>query len=368
MAVPMLDLSAQNEAIRDEARAAIDRLIDSGAFILGPEVEAFEASLAEACGTPHAIGVSSGTDALLMALMAAGIGPGDEVLVPAFTFFATAGVVHRLGAHPRFVDIDPDTFNLDPAAAEAAVTERTRAVIPVHLFGQPAAMDRIMALAERHGLWVIEDAAQAIGAEIHGRPAGAIGHMGALSFYPTKNLGAFGDAGAVLTSDPAPADRLRQLRLHGQSDAYRHETVGGNFRIDAIQAAVLSLKLPRLGDYTEGRRAAADRYDRLLADLPIRGPVRAAGCHHVFNQYTVRAERRDELAEHLRRQGIGCRVYYPLPLHLQPCFAELGYKRGDLPEAERAAAEVLSLPMYPELGEAAQEAVASALAGFDRVE
>ena len=364
MAVPMLDITAENAAIREEVRAAFEQIVDTSQFILGEPVERFEADLAGYCGVRHAIGVSSGTDALLVALMAAGIGPGDEVIVPAFTFFATAGVVQRLGARCVFADVDPATFNLDAASVEAAVTGRTRAVIPVHLFGQCADMAGTEAVAKRHDLFILEDAAQAIGARDRGRAAGSIGQAGALSFYPTKNLGGFGDAGAVLTDDPALAERVVQLRLHGQSDAYHHERVGGNFRIDALQAAGLRVKLGRLDGYTAARRAAAARYDELLGGLPLTLPAVAADQHHVFNQYTVRCPDRDGLCEHLKARGIGHKVYYPLPLHLQPCFADLGYREGDLPESERAAREVVSIPMHPTLRPDQQEEVAAALRGF----
>lgn len=362
MPVPPLDLLKQHAPIRAEIGRAIDTVLDSGRYVLGPVVEQFEANLAAYCGAKHAIGMSSGTDALLAALMACEIGPGDEVIVPTFTFFATAGVVWRVGATPVFVDVLPDSFNIDPDAVEHAVTERTKAIIPVHLFGRCADMDRLMSIAHRRGLLVIEDAAQAIGARYGELQAGGIGHIGCYSFYPTKNLGGIGDSGMVVTNDDSLAARLRQIRVHGQSDLYRHEVVGGNFRIDPIQAAVLDVKLKHLDAYAAARFAAAERYDRLLADLPITRPAIVPG--HVFNQYTIRAPSREALRERLRQGGIGHGVYYPLPLHLQPCFASLGCRRGQLPVAETAADEVISLPIYPEITEAQQDEVAGVLRAF----
>jgi dTDP-4-amino-4,6-dideoxygalactose transaminase len=364
MGVPLLDFSAQHRAIREEVMAAVGRIVDSGGFILGRPVEQFESNLARYCGVEHAVANSSGTDALILALMALKIGPGDEVIVPSFTFFATAGCVHRVGATPVFVDIDPATYNISPPAIEAAIGPRTRAIIPVHLFGQCADMDGILQIARRSGLPVIEDAAQAIGARDHDRPAGSIGTIGALSFYPTKNLGAFGDAGACLTHD-APLDQtMRWLRVHGQTDAYHHQFVGGNFRIDAIQAAILDIKLRSLDAAADGRRAAAAGYDQLLHGLPVTLPFTAPHQHHVFNQYTIRSDRRDALCEHLKARSIGHRVYYPLPLHLQPCFEHLGYRPGQLPHSEAAAREVVSLPIFPDLTEAQQQEVATAVRSF----
>lgn len=366
MPVPLLDLAAHHAPLLDEIRVAVDEVMVKNAFVLGFATDAFEANLAEACGVDHAIGCSSGTDALLMAMMAYDIGPGDEVIVPTFTFFATAGVVHRLGAKPVFVDIDPATFNVDPTAVEAAINPNTKAIMPVHLYGQCADMGAITAIASKHGIPVIEDAAQAIGARYDDQPAGSIGQIGCLSFYPTKNLGAFGDAGAVLTNDDALAERLRQMRLHGQSDAYNHETVGGNFRIDGIQSAALNVKLRHLDKYGDARRAAACRYHQLLSDTPLTLPDAADKCWHVYNQFTVRVSdgRRDEFSAHLAEQGIGNRVYYPLCLHLQPCFSQYGGASGDCPEGERASEEVLSLPMFPELTETQQDEVSAAVHSF----
>ncbi|MCR4392073.1 MAG: DegT/DnrJ/EryC1/StrS family aminotransferase [Candidatus Acetothermia bacterium] len=382
MHIPILDLTRQYQAIKPEIDAAIGRVVASGRFIMGPEVEALEREVAEFCGVKHAIGVASGTDALLLSLRALGIGPGDAVIVPSFTFFATAGVVHNLGATPVFADIDPHTFNLDPADVRRILTTdsgpRTppKAVIPVHLYGQMADMDEIMALAKEYGLYVVEDAAQAIGAEYSGqrtthhgptRKAGTIGHLGCFSFFPTKNLGAYGDGGMVVTNDDDLAERVRLLRVHGSKPKYYHHMVGYNSRLDALQAAILRAKLPHLAEWTAARQRIADRYDELLGSLPgIVLPYRAPDRTHIFHQYTIRVEdgRRDALREHLKQHGIGTEVYYPLPLHLQPCFKGRGYHEGDLPESERASREVLSLPMFPELTEDEQEYVVHSIRAF----
>lgn len=365
--IPILDLPAQLAQYRDAALAAITRVIDAQALILGEEVEAFERELAAELAIPHAIGVSSGTDALLVALMALDIGPGDEVVTTPFSFFATAGTIARVGATPVFADIDPATFNIDPAALAAAITPRTKALLPVHLFGQLADVDALAA----HRLPLIEDAAQAIGANLDGRGIGHHGALACLSFYPTKNLGAFGDAGAVVTRDEALAERLRVLRVHGSKPKYHHHLIGGNFRLDAIQAAVLRVKQPLLAGWTKARQQNADRYDALFAatDLVTAGHVTPPPRHigeHVFNQYVIRARARDRLARHLAAAGIGTMVYYPEPLHLQPCFAHLSHKQGDFPEAERACREVLALPVHPELGPGAQERVVEAISAFYR--
>jgi len=353
MKVNLLDLRAQYRLLRDEIRAAMDEVCDAQAFVLGPVVQKFESELAAYCGTKHAVGVSSGTDALLCSLMALGIGPGDEVICPAFTFFATAGVISRLGARPVFSDIDPDTFNIDPADAARRITRSTRAIIPVHLFGQMADMESINALAQRHGLFVIEDAAQAIGARRNGLRACSAGLCGCLSFYPTKNLGGFGDGGAICTSDDAVAEKCRLLRVHGApaDDPYRHVMVGGMFRLDALQAAVLRVKLRHLDEWHEARRRHAAMYDRLLAGSRVRTPVIAPGNWSVYNQYVVRVPDRDRVRARLAEAGVGTAVYYPRPLHLQECYASLGYRQGDLPGCEQACREVLALPVYPELGE-----------------
>jgi dTDP-4-amino-4,6-dideoxygalactose transaminase len=374
--VPLLDLSAQYAPLRDEILAALTRVADSQRFILGAEVEAFEQEIAAAIGARHAIGVSSGTDALLVALMALDIGPGDEVVMPTYSFFATAGSVARLGATPRLVDIDPVTFNVDPAAVVRAVTDRTRAIMPVHLFGLSAEMDPILRLARERGIPVIEDAAQAIGAScLWNQPlgwspgqAGTMGAIGCFSFFPSKNLGAFGDAGLVTTNDDALAHRLRLLRGHGAEPKYFHKMVGGNFRLDAIQAAVLRVKLPHLDGWTGGRRRNADRYRSLFKQAGLEGivtlPVEPTGRRHIYNQFVIRAPRRDDLRQHLESAGVGTEIYYPVPFHLQECFKPLGHHAGDFPESERAAAETLALPIYGELTESQQAYVVEAIAGF----
>lgn len=378
MNVPLLDLTAQYRSLQAELDRAVLEVCASQHFILGPKVDACEKSVAAYSGCEHGIGVSSGTDALLLALMAENIGPGDEVITSPYTFFATAGAIARLGAVPVFVDIDPVSFNLNPALIEARVTPRTRAIIPVHLYGQMADMDPIMAIAAKHNLIVIEDAAQAIGSAYKGRRAGSIGHYGCFSFFPSKNLGAFGDAGAVTTRDAARAERLRILRVHGSQPKYYHKFIGGNFRIDALQAAVISVKLPHLDSWTERRQRNALRYDRLfkeagLAPARIRLPDHpvgrcqkgAQGCRHIFNQYVIRVPagsgKRDALRDHLAKSGVGCEIYYPVPLHVQECFAYLGGKPGDCPESERAAAETLALPIFPELTDAQAERVVACI-------
>jgi dTDP-4-amino-4,6-dideoxygalactose transaminase len=332
---------------------------------MGPALGAFERALAKRLGVRHAIGVSSGTDALLVALMALGVGPGDEVVTSPFSFFASAGVVARLGARPVFVDVDPETFCLDPARLDAAITPRTKAVEPVHLYGQCADMSEIMEIARERGVAVIEDACQAIGATYDGRPAGSLAAVAALSFYPTKNLGAAGDAGAVTTDDDALAELVRTLRIHGGLATYHHERVGGNFRMDAVQAAVLSVKLPRLDGWNARRRAIAARYAALLAGAARQGrvvlPVEARGREHVWHQYVVRVPDRDGVRRRLAERGIATSVFYPVPLHLQECFAALGGREGDFPQAERAAREVLALPMFAELRDDEVERVAAAL-------
>ena len=348
MQVKLLDLQAQYAGqMRDEIRAAIDQVCDTQALILGPATAAFERNLAAYCGVKHAVGVTSGTDALLVSLMALDVGPGDEVICPTFTFFATAGCVSRLGAKPVFVDVDPDTFNVDPAAVAKAITPKTKAIIPVHLFGQMADLDAILEVAG--DVPVIEDAAQAIGATRHGRPACSVGRVGCLSFYPTKNLGAFGDAGAVCTNDDALADRVRLLREHGMRPRYHYHAIGGMFRIAAIQAAVLDVKLRYLDSWHEARRRHAAVYDELLAGTAVVTPRIEPGNVSVYNQYVVRVPNRDAVRQKLADAGVGAEVYYPFPLHTQACFADLGYRTGDFPVAERLCGEVLALPVYPEL-------------------
>jgi dTDP-4-amino-4,6-dideoxygalactose transaminase len=373
--VPLVDLNAQIAPIRGEILAAIERVVASGQFILGPEVEAFEREIADYCGCSHAVGVSSGTDALLVALMAIGVEAGDEVVTTPFSFFSTAGSIARLGAKPVFVDIEPATFNIDANRIEAAITPRTKVIIPVHLFGQTADMETVNEIAERHGLRVIEDAAQALGAEYHGRRAGGLGHIGCLSFFPTKNLGAMGDAGMVVTSDDQLAGRLRLLRNHGFSPKYHAKLLGGNFRLDALQAAVLRVKLNYLDDWTKARRRHAARYDQLFEEAKlatssaatVRAIVRpreANGRRHVFHQYVIRlpAQRRDAVQQFLANRGIDTAVYYPVPLHLQECFHDLGHKTGDFAHSESAAHESLALPIYPELIEPQQTHVVQTLA------
>lgn len=368
MKVPLLDLTAQYRSIRDEIEAALVPVLASQRFILGPVVEACEEAVARYCGSRYGVGVSSGTDALLVALMAERIGPGDEVITTPYSFFATAGVIARVGATPVFVDIDPVTLNIDPGRIAARVTPRTRAVIPVHIFGQMAAMDPVMEIAEAHGLVVIEDAAQAIGAEHGGRRAGSTGHYGCFSFFPTKNLGGFGDGGMVVTDDPARARTMRTLRVHGEGTRYHHGIVGGNFRLDALQAAVVRAKLPHVDGWSEARRANAARYGRLLGDFAgehpslLRLPATVTG-RHIFNQYVVRVADRDLVREQLSAAGIDTAIYYPVPLHLQECFAGLGYSRGDLPESERAVDHALALPVYPELEGPQIDHVAAVLRG-----
>ena len=357
MQVPLLDLTAQYRTIREPVRRAMDAICDAQALVLGEATVRFEAKLAEYCKTKHAVGLSSGTDALIAAMMAleSPVGPGDEVIVPSFTFFATAGCVSRLGATPVFVDIDPKTFNLDVQKVADAVTPRTKAIMPVHLFGQcadTAGCNEIACDPKRGApIWVIEDAAQAIGATRDGRPACSQGFCGALSFYPTKNLGAFGDAGAVCGDNDAFFERLKKVRVHGSGHTYYHETVGGNFRIDALQAAVLDVKLDYLPDWHAGRRRNAKIYDDILTDSPVVVPHIEAGNESVYNQYVVRVKNRDAVRKALADEQIGSGVYYPLGLHMQQCFADLGYGEGDLPETEKACAEVLALPIYPELSE-----------------
>ena len=349
--IPILDLVAQFHAIEQELRAAVEDVLRAGKFILGPQVEAFESEIARTCGVAHAVGVASGTDALLLALRTAGVGLGDEVIVPAFSYIATADVVTLLGATPVFCDILPDTFNMDPGRLEGCITRRTRAIVPVHLFGQPAAMDRILPIARSAQLAVVEDAAQAIGASADGRPAGSLGDFGCLSFYPTKNLGACGDAGMILTSTPEAAARVRSLRGHGAvAHKYISDEQGWNSRLDELQAAILRVKLRHLAEWTSARQAHAARYEELLRAVPgITLPRVAPGRTHVYHQYTIRVAHRDRVQKHLASEGIASAVYYPVPLHLQPMFAYLGFQPGSMPQAERAALEVLSLPIYPEL-------------------
>jgi dTDP-4-amino-4,6-dideoxygalactose transaminase len=367
MPVPLLDLRAQHAGIKDDVTDAAMRVVAEQRFILGEPVVRLEGEVASLSHTEFAVGCASGTDAILLALRALDIGPGDEVIVPPFTFFATAGAVHNVGAQPVFCDIEPDTFNMSAEAAVAARTSRTRAVIPVDLFGQMAAIERVWAMLA--GLPIIEDAAQSIGASrtIDGRRvmAGEAATMGTLSFFPSKNLGAWGDGGMIVTRDAALADRLRRLRMHGGAKMYFHDEVGFNSRLDALQAAVLSAKLPHLARWSAGRRANAAYYASALEDVPeVRAPVVDPANESIFNQFTLRAERRDALQAYLRERDIGTAIYYPLPLHLQPCFAHLGYGEGAFPESEQAAREVLSLPIFPELTHVQLDEVIGAIRAF----
>jgi dTDP-4-amino-4,6-dideoxygalactose transaminase len=354
--------------MRDDILRALTRVCDSQQFILGPEVAELEAELARLLEVKHAIGVSSGTDALLAALMALGIGPGDEVITTTYSFFATAGCIARVGATPVFVDIDPGTYNLDAADVGSVVTSRTKAILPVHLFGLSVDYDALLPLAEEHGLSIIEDACQAIGARYQGRMVGGIGKIGCFSFFPSKNLGGVGDGGLVTSNDDAVAERVRLLRRHGAHTQYRHTIIGGNFRLDAIQAAVLRVKLPYLAQWTEARRQHARKYRELFAEYGLSNvvatPVEPAGDHHVYNQYVVRLPQRDALRTFLESRGIGTAIYYPVPFHLQECFKYLDYAPGVFPNAEAAARESLALPVFPELSEEQQRYVVESIAEF----
>ncbi|PYS54288.1 MAG: transcriptional regulator [Acidobacteria bacterium] len=360
--IPLLDLKAQYTTIRDEIRFALDRVLESQRFILGPEVEALQSEVAAYCRCRYGIGVSSGTDALLVTLMALDIGPGDEVITSAYSFVAAAAAIARLGAKPVFVDIDRRTYNLDPGSIEGRISNRTRAIIPVHLFGQMSQMNRILEIARRHKLVVIEDAAQAIGAELEGQRAGSTGHAACLSFFPSKNLGGFGDGGMVTTNNAEIAERVRLLRSHGFRNKYETERLGGNFRIDEIQAAVLRVKLKYLDLWTDGRRRNAGLYREMLGNCHwVELPCESSNSRHTYNQFVIRTNRRDDLMSCLKAKGIGCAVYYPIPLHLQACFTGLGYKTGDLPVSEAASSESLALPIYPELTPEMLQRVANAI-------
>ena len=370
VSVPALNLKAQYDTIRDEIEPVVHKILESQMFVLGPEVAKLEAEVAEYCGASSGIGCASGSDALLLPLLALEIGPGDEVITTPYTFFATAGSIWRTGAKPVFVDIEPDTYNMDPGRLEAAISPRTRAIIPVHLYGQTADMGPIRDIAKRHGLAVIEDAAQAIGAAWNGFRAGTLGDVAAFSFYPSKNLGGFGDGGMVTTSNPLLARRLARLRVHGMEPKYHHHEVGFNSRLDALQAAVLRVKLRHLDAWTAMRRTVADRYRNLFAShglLELIGlPAERPGNFHVYNQFVIRvpATLRDPLREHLTARKIGTEIYYPIPLHLQACFASLGYRPGDFPRSETAAAQTLALPVYPELSDAEQHYVVGSIYRF----
>ncbi|MFL6231249.1 MAG: DegT/DnrJ/EryC1/StrS family aminotransferase [Pyrinomonadaceae bacterium] len=373
MKVPLLDLRAQYEPLREKLLASVERVFESQGFVLGADVRALEEEVAAYSRARHAIGCANGSDALLLALMALDVKPGDEVVTTPYSFFATAGSIARLGARPVFVDIEPRTYNIDAGQIAAAITERTRALMPVHLYGQCAEMDALLEVAARHSLPVVEDAAQAIGAEdIGGRRAGALGEIGCFSFYPTKNLGGAGDGGMLSTNDDAVAARLRSLRVHGEASKYHHREIGFNSRLDSLQAAVLRVKLPHLDAWSDARAAHAARYRELFADAGLLEevglPHEREGVRHIYNQYVVRIRegRRDALVEHLRGAGVGTEIYYPVPLHLQECFRYLGYREGDFPEAERAARETLALPVYPELTEEQQRYVVESVREFFR--
>jgi len=349
--VPLLDLKAQYASLKDEILAAVGEVLASQICILGPKVSELEEKVAQLSDCRFGVGVSSGTDALLACLMAVNIGSGDEVITTSFTFFATGGCISRTGARPVFVDINAKTYNIDAAKIEAAITPRTKAIIPVHLFGQMAEMDPIMEIARRHKLWVIEDAAQAISATYKGRKAGSIGHAGCLSFFPSKNLGGAGDGGMIVTNDAALHERLVAMRNHGSGPKYYHRFVGGNFRLDPIQAAVLLVKLPHLESWSAARRSHAAAYDEMFSGSRIETPWIHPDTVSIYNQYVIRSPKRDKLDHHLKSLRIGHEIYYPVPLHLQECFRDVGYQEGDLPESEAAAKEVLALPVYPELSQ-----------------
>ncbi len=365
MTVKLLDLVPQYVEIRDEIRAAIDEVLSTQQFILGTKVEELEAAIARYCGVKHAIGVASGTDALLLSLMALGVKEGDEVVTTPYTFFSTVSSITRLGAKPVFADIDPRTYNVDPEAVAKRITRATKAILVVHLYGQIAGMDAILESAGPAGIPVVEDACQSIGARYKGKGAGSIGAAGCLSFFPSKNLGGFGDGGMIVTNDPSLADAARMLRVHGGRERYYHDVVGICSRLDALQAAVLLVKLKHVDGWHEGRRKNAAYYDRELSKIAgVTVPFVEPHNESVYNQYVIRVKERDALREHLRNRGVGCDIYYPVPLHLQKCFASLGGKPGDFPESERAARETLALPVYPELGAAEKEYVVSCIRDF----
>jgi dTDP-4-amino-4,6-dideoxygalactose transaminase len=369
MKIPLLDLRAQHESLRDELLAAIQVVMDSQQFVLGPEVQVFEEEIARYTKTRHAIGCASGSDALFLALLALGVGTGDEVITSPFTFFATAGAIVRLGARPVFVDIDPLTYNIDPARVEAVITPRTRAIMPIHLYGQCADMTPLLEISERRNLPLIEDAAQAIGSEDRGRTAGSMGLIGCFSFYPTKNLGGAGDGGLLTTNDEDLSDRLRALRVHGGITEYHHHEVGINSRLDSLQAAVLRVKLKYLDGWSGERQRKAQRYHQLFQEagleFEVNPPFVRPDARHIFHQYVVRVpQHRDALMKHLVHMGVGTKIYYPIPLHEQECFQYLGYDSGSFPEAERAARETVALPCFPELTEEGQEYVVNAISSF----
>jgi dTDP-4-amino-4,6-dideoxygalactose transaminase len=373
MRIPILDLSAQYERIADEMKAAVEGVLKSQQFILGPEVREFEREIAPYCHCTEAIGCASGSDALLLALMACDVGPGDEVITTPFSFFATVAAIVRLGAKAVFADIDGPTFNIDPDRIESAITKKTKAIMPVHLFGQCSEMDRITQLASDHGIPVIEDAAQAIGAEYHDRRAGSLGTVASFSFYPSKNLGGAGDGGLLTTNDRDLAETLRHLRAHGAKKKYYHERVGINSRLDSLQAAILRVKLRYLDQWGQARKNNAEKYKTLFAATGlvskgiVRLPAESQSTVHVYNQFVIRVNHRDELRTYLAERGVGTEIYYPLPLHLQACFKDLGYRAGDFPQSETASEQALAIPVFPELGDAAQQYVVESIASFFRL-
>ncbi len=366
--VPLLDLKAQHKTIRSEVLREIERVIDSQYFILGPEVEALEKEIAEYCQSAYALGVSSGTDALLLAFMSLGLDSNDEVITTPYTFFATAGSLQRVGANIRFVDIEPDTFNLNPDLIEESVNEKTKAIVPVHLYGRCANMDQINAIAQQHQLKVVEDAAQAIGSEWKGKRAGSMGDIGCFSFFPSKNLGGYGDGGIMTFQDEELYEFAKIMRVHGGKPKYYHRFIGGNFRLDAIQAAGLRVKLRHLDSWSEARRKNAEEYNQRFLDTGLVGEeiqlTELPDDRHIINQYIIRCKNRDELFNHLKEQQVGCEIYYPVPLHLQECFAYLGHQEGDFPHSEQAAKETLALPVYPELSEAQKDRVVDVVRSF----
>lgn len=365
---PFLDLKAQYATIRDEVNSAVARVLESQHFIMGPEVKAFEEEVKPQTGCKFVFGCASGSDALLLALMALGVGPGDEVIAPPFTFIATIGAIERLHARTVFVDIDPETFNMAPQKVAKAITPKTKAIIPVHLFGLSADLDPIIEIAAKHRIAVIEDAAQAIGARYKGKPVGSMGEIGCYSFFPSKNLGGAGDGGLISTNDPGLADKLNVLRQHGSRTKYKYEMVGINSRLDAIQAAILRVKLRHLDSWSEGRRRNADRYRQLFSEFKlndsVKAPIEPKDCRSVYNQFTIRAKKRDALRAHLQGEGIPTEIYYPHSLHTEPAFAHLGCKQGDFPESEKASAEALALPIFPELSDSQLRTVVQSIADF----
>ncbi|MCC3356915.1 DegT/DnrJ/EryC1/StrS family aminotransferase [Bacillus sp. REN16] len=367
MKVPMLDLSEQYQSLKDEVIKALDDVMSSSSFILGDNVKKLEHDVAAFSHVTHGVGVANGSDALHISLQACGVGPGDEVITTTFTFFATAGAIARAGARPVFVDIDPITFNIDPKEIEKVITNKTKAIIPVHLYGQAADMDPVLEIAKKHNLYVVDDAAQAIGAEYKGRKVGELGDTTCFSFFPTKNLGAYGDGGMIVTNDEDLAEKMSIIRVHGSKPKYYHHVLGYNSRLDELQAAVLNIKFPHLSEWSELRREKAATYTNLLNEKlsdHVITPKEEKDRYHVFHQYTIRVEKRDELQQFLKENGVASMVYYPVPLHLQPVFAELGYKEGDFPLAEKAAKEALSLPMFPELKKEQQEYIINVIEKF----